>query len=222
MHKPNTDMLILFGGGLDSGVMVEMYAKEKPFLLYFDYGQKASNGERRALRYFAHKHALGSLVVEIPVHAIAPSPLTTGVAVSDPSKHALNYIAGRNMLFAAYAFSIASALGLRRIMLGASPAPEDSAFHDAKLGFAERFNMMTEFGYPSEKRPVLEMPLVKLVRKDYIALALLSEPKLFNYCFTCYESTISTRECGRCVHCQQKASLALELGVTMPPTLKDQ
>lgn len=212
--KTESEVLILFGGGLDSGVMVERYASLNPFLLYFDYGQKASQGERRALRYFAHKHSLGSLATELPSRSFAPSPLTSKALITDAQQHSLNYIPGRNMLFAAFAFSLASAHGFKRILLGASPAPESSAFHDAKSKFADLFNTLTEFGYPGETRPVLEMPLVHLNRRDYIAEALKTEPLLFNYCFTCYESIAATYECGKCVHCQQKAELARELGVS--------
>lgn len=222
--KPGETM-ILFGGGLDSGVLVERFAASRPFLLHISYGQKAVAGERAALHYFAWKHSLKWQEFDIPP-LFPSSPLTNLEVVEDEKKHASNYIPGRNLLLASIAFSIASARGLRSILLGASPAPANSAFHDATQKFASLLNDLLWAAYPhhhvrgSPNPPFVYMPLVSLDRTEYIRETLAVAPELFLRTFTCYESTDPRIECGRCVHCQQKESLAKALGAATNPTQK--
>src|SRR5438105_644256 len=99
--------LILFGGGLDSCALTVRNAHLNPFLLYFDYGQKALIGELRALRYFKDKYRLDSYIATLDPHVIPLSPLTEGKLERDAKQHARNYIPGRNLLFGAFAFSFA-------------------------------------------------------------------------------------------------------------------
>lgn len=197
-----SDSIILFGGGLDSGAMVEMLTKlgARPLLLFFDYNQKALRGERRALHYFKHKHRLESYGIEIPSGVLPDSPLTTRARVDD---HAQNYLPGRNMLFSALAWPVAVRLGVDRIYLGASPAPETSVYLDAKKSFQHAFNTMTKAGY-GQGMPELRMPLVELDRRQYLTETLEREPNLFDVTFSCYESATET-ECGVCTHCLIKA-----------------
>jgi 7-cyano-7-deazaguanine synthase in queuosine biosynthesis len=207
--------LILFGGGLDSCVMVERYAKHAPILIYFYYGQKAYKGEFEALRYFRDKHGLESHIVEIDPRIIPRSPLTSELAVTDAANHGNNYIPGRNLIFSALAYSFAARHGLTRVLLGASPAPPESTFYDAKADFARSFNLLTADTYPNED-VALYFPLVDGDRTEYVEQALKTEPDLFRRSFTCYESA-TKEECGRCVHCQQKQTLARKLGVQNYP-----
>lgn len=219
--------LILFGGGLDSCALVEQNRCFNPVLLYFDYGQKALPGEMRAMEYFAAKYRLDTEVIVVSASIIPRSPLTTEGVVKRMQEHASNYIPGRNLIFSALAFSYAVRYGLGPILLGASPAPPESAFHDAKVSFAAAFNALTALAYPMRDpgatsllldTPLLLFPLVNEVRKDYLAAALKHEPRLFEVSFTCYEGA-GEYECGECVHCQQKAALAKELGASTRPTL---
>lgn len=209
--SPGTRPLILFGGGLDSCVLAVRYHKLNPALLHFNYGQKAFGGETRAQVYFSNKYNLDAYTAQIDPFLIKPSPLTTGRVVTDASKHGDNYIPARNLLFSAAALSFASAAGLSPILLGASPAPPSSVFYDATLNFAKLLNSVIEYAYPDDANWVL-LPLVNLVRKEYIAEALKEEPRLFEVSHTCYEGAWA--ECRVCVHCQQKEALARELGVT--------
>lgn len=209
---PGRRPLLLFGGGLDSCAMVEFYALHNPVLLYFEYGQKAQVGELRALEYFAKKHKLESHIVSLPT-VIPASPLTTEEVVTEASDHAKNYIPGRNLLFGAIAYSYAARRHLAPILLGASPAPADSVFNDAKTDFQLKFNELVDFAYP-EEATWLFLPLVTGVRREYLARALIREPDLFKIAFTCYESR-TEKECGVCVHCQQKADLAKQLNAKL-------
>lgn len=228
MTKLKRRPLILFGGGLDSCALVEQNRCFNPVLLYFDYGQKALAGELRALEYFAAKYRLDTEIVVVPSSIIPRSPLTTEGVVKRMQDHATNYIPGRNLIFSALAFSYAVRYDLGPILLGASPAPPESEFHDAKVSFAASFNALTALAYPirapgSESllldTPLLLFPLVGEVRSAYLTAALKQEPRLFEVSFTCYEGA-GEHECGECVHCQQKAALAKELNASMRPTLR--
>ena len=195
--------MILFGGGLDSGAMVELLASvTKPKLVHFDYGQKASNGERNAMRYFANKYELERMYLGIDPGIFPDNPLTRG---SIAEKHEHNYMPGRNMIFASLAFPLAAQHGVERVYLGASPVEGPSAFHDAKKEFAEHFNKLTRFGY-GPNMPVLVMPLLSMDRVTYLRKALITEPDLFARTFSCYESK-TLDECGRCTHCLVKAQM---------------
>jgi 7-cyano-7-deazaguanine synthase in queuosine biosynthesis len=190
--------------------LVLQFEHLSPVLMHFDYGQKAAYGEYKAMFHYANKLKLDCEEVRVPPFLFADSPLTTREVVVDASQHASNYLPGRNMLFSAMGFSYASKYRLSPIMLGASPAPPESAFHDAKIEFAAAFNVLARTGYPEAPPPLL-MPLVSGDRENYVRAALSRDPELFMRSFTCYEST-SDVECRRCVHCQQKAALAQRLG----------
>ena len=198
-----SNSIILFGGGLDSAAMVEMLALigSKPLLLYFDYGQKAMQGETRAMEYFSRKHKLPTQRVEVPKGIFPDSPLTNQAIAT---KHAQNYLPGRNMVFAALAFPIAVRIGASRIYLGASPADASSVFLDAKRAFATAFNTMLSLGYRDEVR--LTMPLIEQNRESYLKKAMITEPDLFRVSFSCYESNTVT-ECGLCTHCAIKRDM---------------
>lgn len=196
--------VVLFGGGLDSGCMVESLCAigSKPHLVHFFYGQKAFQGEQNALHYFARKHRLHHVTIDVPDQVFPDSPITNQAVATE---HAQNYLPGRNMVFAALAFPLAVRLGAPRIFLGASPADASSVYHDAKKKFAEAFNAMTSAGY-GEEAPRLQMPLVEQRREDYLIRALKTEPDLFRVTFSCYEAS-GALECGGCTHCIIKASI---------------
>lgn len=200
----DSSSIVLFGGGIDSAAMVESLASvgARPLLLFFDYRQKARYGEHSSFLYFAKKHRLDTMEVKVPENLFPASPLIDAKVASN---HAQNYLAGRNMLFAALSYPVAVRTGAERIYLGASPADESSVYLDAKKAFADAFNRMLVAGY-GEDSPKVMLPLVQQVREDYVLRTLEMEPNLFDVTFSCYEST-SLQECGVCTHCQIKRGL---------------
>jgi 7-cyano-7-deazaguanine synthase in queuosine biosynthesis len=167
--------LILFGGGLDSCALVEFYHDMDPTLLYFDYGQKATVGERRALLHYAEKFGLRRFVIEVPRLLIPPSPLTTEQVITSADDHAKNYLPGRNMLFGAMAFSFAASRNLAPIILGASPAPPESAFNDAKQGIRDAVQYGPRLRVPRQRQLVAH-PARRGNREDYVRRALVRDP----------------------------------------------
>src|SRR2546428_3710993 len=53
-------LVALLGGGIDSTVMLSLYRqKGTPIVgIHYDYGQKALNGERRAIRKIARRYSV--------------------------------------------------------------------------------------------------------------------------------------------------------------------
>lgn len=199
--------VILFGGGLDSGAMVEyaIRSKKTPVLFHIDYGAKARMGEYRALLYFATKHALQHRVMQLPLFLYERSPLHAGEMVSD---HRKNYLPGRNLLFLTLAASFASGIGSQEVWTGFHTEPEGSVFEDAKAKFLRSLDLLMLETYPGF--PKLVAPFIMLEREEYLREALATEPLLFARTFSCYESTTIT-ECGKCTHCQMKVKLADEI-----------
>lgn len=197
--------IILFGGGLDSGVMTaQAWQQQKaPLLLYFDYGAKATVGELEALRYTGARFKYDTMVINVPKEIIPPSPLTEGTMVTDQAK---NEVLGRNVLFASMAFCLATRLHVREIWIAADPPTTWVGFKDSKQPTFDAFNSMTAYAY-GEDSPRIYAPLLAFKdAKYYIKYALRSFPELFDRTFSCYESTTLV-ECGKCNHCERKRKL---------------
>lgn len=212
--RRQVETVVLFGGGIDAGAMVELYRPvENLYLLYFDYGAKAATGEIAALRYFMDKYLLPGAVVQIDPQVFPPNPITNAAMTDD---HKDDYLPGRNMVLAALAFPIAVKLGAKRIYLGAAPLPPGDPMiawaRDMQQPFVNRFNHMTDFAYGSQHPvPELVAPLLRFKHKAiYTKLALRTEPRLFEVTTSCYQSKTLV-PCGRCAHCLYRVQLRAEV-----------
>lgn len=201
-----TDAVVLWGGGIDSGAIAELFREERLHLIYFDYGAKASLGEIAALDYFADKYDFTSDVLMLP-DVFPANPITSSEMTAD---HRDDYLPGRNFLFAACALPIAVGLKARSIYIGAAPLPPDDPMRawalDMQLPFVDAFNAAVVKGY-GESYPRLVAPLLHFERKeDYVRIALKTEPYLFERTTSCYQSK-SLIPCGRCAHCLYREEL---------------
>lgn len=203
--------VVLFGGGLDAGAMVELEYQahrnhRKLHLFYVDYGAKAAPGEIAAMLYFADKYAHDASVLDIPVETFPPNPITNAPMTSD---HKDDYLPGRNLLLAALAFPLAVKVGAPEIWIGAAPTDDPYMLQwarDMQQPFVDGFNITTAFAYgidtPRFKAPLLAWPN----KKAYVTQAMESEPDLFKRTFSCYQSSTAT-PCGACAHCLYRNDL---------------
>lgn len=206
---PPYSTIILFGGGLDSGVLcARAYNRHKnPLLLYFDYGAKAAAGELAALRYLSKRFDFDDKVVMVPREIIPPSALTDRPMASE---QAANEVPGRNVLFLAMAFSLALRVNASELWIGADPPTTWEGFRDSKQPTFDAFNIMTAFAY-GEKSPRVYAPLLPYGdAKRYVHEAMVTLPEIFDVTFSCYES-FTEKECGVCKHCERKARLHAEI-----------
>ena len=202
----NPSILIVYGGGLDSAAMAT-FAHQRSLsahLLHFDYGQKACRGERASMGYFASKFQFAMTEAEISPDIVPRTPLTTEHVVTDLNDQKRNEVPGRNVMFLALAFSMATRLGtVHTIWIGADIPVTGGGFNDQKQPTFDAFNAMTAFAY-GERSPRVHAPLLAFRSKmDYLRHAFTSSPELFTHSFSCYDSS-SLIECGVCNHCQSK------------------
>jgi len=204
----NGKVVIAFGGGLDSGAMVE-YALAHglaPILYQIDYGQKARVGEQLAAEYYSEKYGL-KLVTALLPHVYIESPLVYGTMAQ---KHSDNYIMGRNLLFASMALSFASSIGAGEVWFGFHKEPAGSVFNDAQAVWLDHLNSLTRSLYGKDF-PRAIAPFGNRERWDYLSVVVVeNDPSIFSHTFSCYEST-GEQECGVCTHCKAKSVLHEEV-----------
>lgn len=204
------DMLILFGGGIDSCVLcTQAWTQHRnPLLFYIDYGAKAAPGEIEAMGNMAARFKFRQDVLHLPTEIIAPSPLTEGTMQTEQAK---NEVPARNMVFLSLAFMYACKLGINTIWIGSDPPrPPWQGFRDSRQPTFDAFNALTAYAY-GDYSPRVYAPL--LAYQDtiyYLRHALVVMPDLLDVAFTCYESN-GPKECGECNHCKRKARLRSEL-----------
>lgn len=199
-------VVVLFGGGLDAGAMVELFRNDYDlFLFYVDYGAKAMPGETRAMNYFAVKYALSQKILRIPSETFPPNPITNLTMTSD---HKDDYLPGRNLLLASLAFPFAVRMRAQEIWLGAAPTDDPYMLQwarDMQQPFVDGFNITTAFAYGIDT-PRFRAPLLAFTTKEeYVKLAFESEPRLFEVTHSCYQGAM--KPCGECAHCIYRKDL---------------
>lgn len=201
------DLLIMSGGGLDSGAMAALANARgyKAKLIFFDYVQKACAGENAATARIAERFHFDSAVITIPPTIFHDNPLMSGGPVEDLSQQSRNELKGRNLVFLAltyaYSFRFPDA---QEIWIGSDcPIRGAPAFGDQKQPTFDAFNVLTAYAY-GDHTPRISAPLLHFADKfDYCRTVLTFYPKLFDETFSCYESR-TLEECGRCNHCMVK------------------
>lgn len=203
--------VVLFGGGLDAGAMVELHWQHTQrhgnlVLLYIDYGAKAKPGEVFAMDYFAQKYHHEATVIKIPSSIFPRNPITSSALTDD---HKDDYLPGRNLLLAAIGFPFAVKMKAEEVWLGAAPTDDPYMLQwarDMQQPFVDGFNITSAFAYGIDT-PRFRAPLLAWKQKeDYVWQAMKTEPLLFKMTFSCYQSN-TLDPCGECAHCIYRAAL---------------
>lgn len=206
-------VVILSGGGLDSGAMTAFAAVDHKaaLLLFFNYGQKALVGEYRATNKVADCFSFPWLSIDLPSTIIPSSPLTEGAPVTDLAEQSKNEVKGRNLLLLACTFSFVQRLpSVREIWIGSDRPAIPPGFGDQRQSMFDGFNVTTAVAY-GEDVPRVVAPLLHYATKhDFLKEAIEIYPELFADTFSCYES-YNEKECGVCNHCQVKLAMADKL-----------
>jgi 7-cyano-7-deazaguanine synthase len=206
--------IILCSGGLDS-VVCAYYVKRKlgygaVTILFFDYGQRALKGERKAVRYFARE--LDAKVVEVKIslmNEVAGDLLGSGVAnkvslkeLKDSKVESLKwYVPHRNLIFLSYAMSFAESMMFRvfgryDIFVGFKNEGKES-FPDTTSGFVRAVNKLRDVG--SEKKFGIYAPLIRKDKEDIVSLGKGLGVKL-DRTWSCYSG--KEKQCGTCLACR--------------------
>ncbi len=219
----NKRAVVLLSGGLDSAVVL-FYAKSKGYdclCLNFDYGQR-HNIEIRMAEKLARSAGAefstvriglpwgGSSLLEgggiLPVNRTADRIKKDGI----PS----TYVPGRNTIFLSLAASYAEAAGTDTIFVGAH-IEDSSGYPDCSPRYINAMRKAVSVGTKRglEGRLDIEAPLIKMSKKDIIALGhKLKVP--FEHTWSCYAGGESP--CGECDSCVLRRKGFSEAGLKDP------
>lgn len=225
-------------GGMDSitnGLMMLKKGYEVVYL-HFDYDQKSRLGERLSCEKIVEelkKRGFPVSYVEVPLtfpyfvkeKSCLTSAIPVPLGINSIRKSATTidelWVPARNVIFLAYATSIAEALEADVITLGANRS--ESSYPDNTKEFLDRFQKMAEFGtlrvHPKFESPEWGMDKVHILKWGFDN----GFGWVYSYTWSCdlepvfignklkRESVITEGECGCCCNRRMAFHIAKEL-----------
>jgi len=163
------DLVILFSGGADSRLMIEM-AKDigkNPHCILIDYGQKHVQELEFAKKQLDEFDNASYQVVKLDGLNIDSG--LTGDKVPDTYKgvHSM-HVPSRNLMFIGIAASIAENMGIGMIWYGPDWSDFVNEFPDCKQEWVGRVNKVLEINGPTPIR--LEAPLLGLSKETILSM----------------------------------------------------
>lgn len=222
--------IVLVSGGLDSCVTLAWArAKlgENVVPMMFSYGQTHAKELSAAAKILEHyKLEENAYHVRLDMSHIRAGEVgqlladkldvkAAGRTVKDQLGHEVSatFVPGRNIIFLAYAGSLADQLGIAHIALGVN-AVDYSGYPDCRPDFIKAMNLALIHGL---RRPVtLWTPLISLEKKEIIKLGMELEAPL-HLTWSCYAGGDSP--CGKCPSCIIRVEAFKQLG-KQDPALK--
>lgn len=209
--------VILLSGGLDSAVTV-YYAKKKGYrltALIFDYNQRHKK-EIAAAKKISRINKINYFVEKINI-PWAKSSLTNKKIQLAFNRNLgqkgvpSSYVAGRNIIFLSYAFSLAESIKAKTIFIGAH-VQDYSGYPDCRPEFLKSYQSMAAKGLKT-KAIRISAPLLNLDKKAIVALGLkLKVP--FKYTWSCYKG--GKLPCAKCDSCRFRQRAFKALGLIDP------
>jgi 7-cyano-7-deazaguanine synthase len=203
--------LVLLSGGMDSAVCLYRAAADvgahQVTTVFFDWKQRTLAEERLAavrLCEAAGVRAPVAVKLDFPYGGIlteaqAEVPRDRTPEEIEAAGVALTFFPGRNPVMLAYAFGIATSLGLDTVYFG--PNAQDAAgYPDCREEFLRAMESACRMGV--DRRISLTVPLIAMSKADIVRDGdSLGVP--WELTFSCY-SPSDGRECGRCDACVLK------------------
>jgi len=166
LSKKEYDLVILFSGGADSVLMLEMSTEfgYTPHCVLIDYEQLHKEELEYAKKYLEHK---GYSYRIVKLHDLGINSGLTGDGIKDTSNvvHEM-HVPSRNLMFIGIAASIAEDLGADLIWMGADWDDYLNEFPDCKQEWIGRVGKVLEINGP--KNIKLEAPLLGLSKKSIL------------------------------------------------------
>lgn len=205
--------VILLSGGLDSSTVLAIALKQgfACYCLSFSYGQRQTVELERAKEVALKQGAADHLVLNLDLHKIGGSALTTKTPV--PKSRSLSemgesnipvtYVPGRNTIFLSHAIAWAEVLGCFDLFVGVN-ALDYSGYPDCRPAFIEAMeqvaNLGTGAGVESGRRFKIHAPLMRLTKKEIIQEGLRLGVD-YSMTHSCYDPDLNGLSCGRCDAC---------------------
>lgn len=209
--------VILLSGGVDSVTTLYLAQKKGYKLtgLIFDYNQR-HHKEIECAKRIARLNKIDCFVEKIDLSWVKSSLVDKSKAVPfnyNPKKKELpsTYVAGRNIIFLSYAFSLAQSIGACAVFIGAH-IQDYSGYPDCRPQFLMNFGAAVSLGIDDTGIKIVA-PLLDKSKRDIIKMGLsLGVP--FEYTWSCYNG--GKKPCGRCDSCWFRINAFRELGMNDP------
>ena len=213
--------VILLSGGLDSAVTLYL-AKAKNYeltALIFDYKQRHKK-EIDCARKIAKLNNISYHLISCDFSWVKSS--LTNKKIKIPLNRNLNkkeipltYVAGRNIIFLSYAFSLAESIGAKHIFIGAH-IQDYSGYPDCRPRFLKDFETTVNSGMKGDNIKIIS-PLMNKSKKAIVKMGVkLGVP--FQYTWSCYQG--KEKPCLKCDSCRFRISAFQSLG-SKDPLLKN-
>jgi len=163
------DMILLYSGGLDSTLLLEMALQSGhvPYCLLFDY-QQSHVEELEFAKRFLKKKQIPYSIISLPLPGVE-SALTGKGRKSLYQDVSEWYVPARNLIFVAIAASIAESKNVSLIWYGANYEDRINLFPDC---YQEWIFQMNEILKNNGSRPIkLEAPLLGMSKDTIVSLA---------------------------------------------------
>lgn len=163
------DLLILYSGGADSRLLLEMALKMKynPYCLFIDYKQLIKESEYPKCFKTLTDLKVDNSFVKIQGLDIESGLTGRGTKGLYENVHEM-YVPRRNTFFLSIASSVAENLGIETIWIGPDWSDYLGEFPDCKQVFIDRFNKLSEVNGSS--KIIVEAPLMGFTKSMVIKM----------------------------------------------------
>lgn len=212
--------VVLLSGGMDSAVTLYLAKREyDPYVLIFDYGQKAEK-EIGCAKKLCDKAGCDYHIMDIDLPWKGSSLLDDDVEVpsegaSSDGKIPTTYVPSRNIIFLSFATSYAEAIGAEAVFIGAHQL-DYSNYPDCRSEFFESFRKTVELGTKKgveEEAIRVVTPIINMTKKEILEAGTeLGVP--FEDTWSCYKQQDSP--CRSCESCVLREKAFTEAGIKDP------
>ncbi|MBP7088486.1 MAG: 7-cyano-7-deazaguanine synthase QueC [Candidatus Omnitrophica bacterium] len=217
IKKVKNKAVILLSGGIDSVTTLYLALKKRYRLtaLIFDYGQRHKKEINYAKKIAKLNHVKYYLLKGyLPWVNSSLTKKSITVAKNRNLKKKiipLTYVAGRNIVFLSYAFSLAESIKAQAIFIGAH-IQDYSGYPDCRPKFLKKIQIAANAGLKEDKIKVIA-PLLNKSKRDIIRIGIrLGVP--FEYTWSCYEG--AAKPCLKCDSCRFRIQSFKALGLKDP------
>lgn len=180
MIRPNYDILLLYSGGWDSTLLLEMVndMDKDVFCLIFDYGQTHIDETKAAMAY-CDDNNIPYKVIFIDRSSMASSKLTDGSGHYDNVSEW--HVPSRNLIFISFAAGMAEMMDIPTIWYGANYEDREHRFPDCYQEWVYQMNKVLAIN--GSMKIKLEAPLLGMSKSTIKSLGRtynIDESKIFS------------------------------------------